>query len=121
MKVMNKLFAALVLFGMSGAAFGYDFTIQNYTNKLIQVTLQVKGGSSQEQDVDADDANQISFTGKESALCLESVTVNGEPVTVNKWGISARGPVSEDEPLCENATITISRIKNTWAAWFSAK
>jgi hypothetical protein len=80
MKSMNKLFAALVLFGMSGAAFGYDFTLSNETGKKINVTVKTNKGESKTAAIPAGSQDMFMFAG---TACLSGVLVDGVQAPIN--------------------------------------
>ncbi len=84
MKVMNKLFAALVLFGMSGAAFAYDFTFNNKTDKAVDVKLGLMGAAGfWEKTVQPNDKATISLEGWWKGYCLHSIYLNNEPTVIS--------------------------------------
>jgi len=80
MKLMNKLFAALVLFGMSNAAFGYSFTFKNETGKAIKVEVQTNKNESKTTAIPAGSQDTFLFTG---TGCLRAVFVDGVQAPIN--------------------------------------
>jgi hypothetical protein len=80
MKLMNKLFAALVLFSMSNAAFGYDFTFKNETGKQIQVKVETNKNESKTVAIPAGSQDTFFFTG---TGCLRAVFVDGVQAPIN--------------------------------------
>jgi hypothetical protein len=113
MKLMNKLFAALVLFGMSNAVFGYDFSIENMTSQPIQLAVKVKGGKSiakmiQTRNKTMPSRETFSFTGSEAALCLEYIEVNGKKVAImNMAELLDPAFKATDTPLCRDTDFEI--------------
>ncbi len=98
MKLMNKLFAALVLFGMSNAAFGYNFTFKNETGKAIKVMVQTTKNESKTATIPAGSQDTFMFAG---AGCLKA------PVLVD--GVGASINVSKDR--CQNINDFYIKVK----------
>ena len=77
MKFMNKqLFAVIALFGITSAAFGYDFTFNNKTKKAVAVKLKLAASLADFDDmavIQSGTTRKFSFTGLKSGFCLSSV------------------------------------------------
>lgn len=83
MKKMNKLFAVLVLFGMSGAAFGYEFTFRNTTDKTVNLAIRTGwGATSMSSTLSLRPGQEYAF--KKIKNCLEEVHLNGLKQSVHK-------------------------------------
>ena len=82
MKLMNKLFAALVLFGMSNAAFGISITLTNKTNKEVYVALKFEGSSETGSFIGGSlpPHSPSPFTGPEGK-CLERIAIDTKPIS----------------------------------------
>ncbi len=75
MKVMNKLFAALILFGMSGAAFGYTFSFNNKTNEPVIVKAIYANRDWSIAEIEPNERKDFSYP---RPSCLHKVSVEGQ-------------------------------------------
>ena len=80
MKLMNKLFATLVLLGVSNAAFGHDYTFKNDTGRSISVTVETLNGPTKTATISSGGQDMFIFEGKH---CLSGVKVNGERASIS--------------------------------------
>jgi len=107
MKLTNKLFAALVLFGMSNAAFGYNFTFTNATDKAVDVKIDLRGqAGSHEKSLQPNETSTFSIQGSYAFYCLASVRANGKALQLPVSGMSACKDASF-ELIEENGNLTL--------------
>lgn len=90
MKFMNKqLFAVIALLGVTSAAFGYDFTFNNKTNKAVAVKLKMAASLADFDDmavIQPGTTRKFSFTGLKSGFCLSKIlfgTLANQSLTQN--------------------------------------
>lgn len=88
MKFMNKtLLAVVALCGVTSAAFGYDFTFNNKTNKPVAVKLNL-AASLEDFDgmavVQPGKPYTFSFTGLKSGFCLKQIVYGAIQGAVNQ-------------------------------------
>ncbi len=78
MKFMNKTLVAVVaLFGITSAAFGYDFTFKNSSTKPVAVKLNLALSTAIFDDmaiIQPDKEHTFSFTGFKIGFCLKSIS-----------------------------------------------
>lgn len=92
MKFINKTLVAVVaLCGITSAAFGYDFTFNNKTNKPIAVKLNLVASLADFDDmavVPAGKTHTFSFGGLKSGFCLKQIV----------YGVITQGSANQNYP-----------------------
>ncbi len=108
MKIMNKLFATLVLFGMSSAAFAYDFTFNNKTDKPVHVMIKIGLMSAVgflEKTVQPNEKATISPEGQYKGYCLQSIYLNKKQTAFSFTDEAKQSQVMSN---CNNAMFEIT-------------
>jgi hypothetical protein len=122
MKLMNtKLFALLVLFGISNLALGYTFGIKNDTKEPLYLGVKVRGGNEKQALIEPGKDQSFTFGGFEIGLCLEKIFAAKE-----EDGARFSVPIQYKEgaglmelSLCKSRNFVVTQVgEEEWSAAF---